>query len=179
MPHIKILQSVAGDPGWTAGEIVRVSKAVADTWADGERAELLPDDYKTKDVTNYEDPGVFDLRRLEAWANDVVAAGLYEDVDAALDALTAEPEDDETADLQRLEAWVDDAVALGVFEDRDAALFELAESTASDVDDQEPSGVDENAEQKAAEEKTAATEVIRPPARKAAGATKKAAAKPT
>lgn len=44
MPHIRVLQSVAGlDFSWSPGEIVDVDKATAAAWADGERAELVED----------------------------------------------------------------------------------------------------------------------------------------
>jgi hypothetical protein len=41
MPRIRVLTAVAGDPSWSAGEVVEVDDATAAMWADGERAELL------------------------------------------------------------------------------------------------------------------------------------------
>ncbi|WP_069885273.1 hypothetical protein [Streptomyces luteocolor] len=47
MPRIRILQSVAGlDFSWAPGDVVEVDAAVAEAWADGERAELADDDGK-------------------------------------------------------------------------------------------------------------------------------------
>lgn len=45
MARIRILQSIAGlDFSWVAGDIVEVGDEAAEGWADGERAELAPDD---------------------------------------------------------------------------------------------------------------------------------------
>jgi hypothetical protein len=41
MPRIRVLTAVAGDPSWSAGEVVEVDDATATLWADGERAELV------------------------------------------------------------------------------------------------------------------------------------------
>ncbi|MGW4388207.1 hypothetical protein [Streptomyces sp. NPDC004685] len=45
MARIRILQSIAGlDFSWVAGDVVEVDDEAAEGWADGERAELAPDD---------------------------------------------------------------------------------------------------------------------------------------
>lgn len=43
MPLIRTLTAVAGNPSWNAGEVVEVDQATADQWADGIRAELVPE----------------------------------------------------------------------------------------------------------------------------------------
>jgi hypothetical protein len=46
MPRIRVLTAVAGDPSWSAGEVVEVDDATAAMWADGERAELVDEPRK-------------------------------------------------------------------------------------------------------------------------------------
>lgn len=50
MPRIRLLTSVAGKPGWTAGDEVDVDTATAEAWADGVRA--VPVEPVTKGETH-------------------------------------------------------------------------------------------------------------------------------
>ena len=41
MVRIRVLTPVAGDPSWSAGDVVEVDEATAEAWCDGVRAERL------------------------------------------------------------------------------------------------------------------------------------------
>ncbi|MFJ2568175.1 hypothetical protein ACIO02_35520 [Streptomyces sp. NPDC087568] len=145
MPRIRILQSVAGlDFSWVPGDVIELDDEAAAAWADGERAELAPDDAPVTAQaalaqTTDEPPG--DGGQAESGPFDP-AAHSVKDVLTHLDTV----DEQEALRVLQLEEKAD-TPRKGILKERDAIL-----EAARERGQQAPSSADQVAAEKAAED---------------------------
>ncbi|MFJ6566430.1 hypothetical protein ACIQNU_03360 [Streptomyces sp. NPDC091292] len=130
MPRIRILQSVAGlDFSWVPGDIVEVNDAAAEAWADGDRAELAPDDAP---VTVPATPGQEDTEQGSSEGPFDPAAARADDV------LTYLATADEAEALRVLDAEAAGKGRVTITKQRDDILAAARERAAQDPADDPP-----------------------------------------
>lgn len=132
MPKLRVLVPVAGDPSWSAGEVVHVDQDVFDVWADGVRGapaglgDATPDDIEEwvgDDGPRAAHALSVELNRSEP--RDAVLERCQDVLEAAADAAAAAAaEADATADPAAVPSTVDD-VKEWVGDDADRAVVAL------------------------------------------------------